>query len=423
MEIRRGFWVLMCVGVGAITGILLTQDDTFYRILYLCVAILLFGWVWTSLALRDITIERTIRGQRQQLGQIFEERFEVKNKFVIGHPWLEIRDFSNLPGSNGSRILSWIGAHQARSYISYTLLTRRGEYSLGPTEIRSGDPFGIFSKKKSFSKANAILVLPYVVDIHHFPFPPGYLSGGRAQKSHSPDVTPHASGVREYSPGDTLNRIHWKSTARRDRLISKDFDKDPRADVWVILDSHSSAQASIQSLDARIKFDPLKLWHRRRTVILPQEAFEYAVSSVASVVKYFLRTGQAVGFTTQGQQMVTVIPERGDRQFNKILEALAYIRPEGDLQLFGFIQAQADQFTRGSTIVLVTSSMDTSNQMAVSWLAQRRLRPVVIFIDPTSFGKEDRSASNFLLIKQSGVPVNKISEGANLADALENGFR
>jgi uncharacterized protein (DUF58 family) len=121
--------------------------------------------------------------------------------------------------------------------------------------------------------------------------------------------------------------------------------------------------------------------------------------------------------------MVTVIPERGDRQFNKILEALAYIRPEGDLQLFGFIQAQADQFTRGSTIVLVTSSMDTSNQMAVSWLAQRRLRPVVIFIDPTSFGKEDRSASNFLLIKQSGVPVNKISEGANLADALENGFR
>jgi uncharacterized protein (DUF58 family) len=42
--------------------------------------------------------------------------------------------------------------------------------------------------------------------------------------------------VRDYEPGDSFSRIHWRSTARRDRLVVKEFELDPLADIWIVPD-------------------------------------------------------------------------------------------------------------------------------------------------------------------------------------------
>jgi hypothetical protein len=55
----------------------------------------------------------------------------------------------------------------------------------------------------------------------------GLLSGGEALRRRTHYVTTNASGVRDYAPGDSFSRIHWRSTARRNRLIVKEFELDP----------------------------------------------------------------------------------------------------------------------------------------------------------------------------------------------------
>ena len=52
-------------------------------------------------------------------------------------------------------------------------------------------------------------------------------------------------GVREYVDGDPLNRIHWMSTARRDRLMVKEFELDPQSDVWIFLDAEREVQSTL----------------------------------------------------------------------------------------------------------------------------------------------------------------------------------
>jgi uncharacterized protein (DUF58 family) len=64
-------------------------------------------------------------------------------------------------------------------------------------------------------------------NIHSFPLPSGLLSGGEALRRRTHQITPNAAGVRDYAPGDPLNRIHWISTARRRRLMVKEFELDP----------------------------------------------------------------------------------------------------------------------------------------------------------------------------------------------------
>jgi uncharacterized protein (DUF58 family) len=56
--------------------------------------------------------------------------------------------------------------------------------------------------------------------------------------------------LREYSPGDSFDEIHWKATARRGRPITKVFQVERTQEVYVVLDaSRLSARKSTRSAD------------------------------------------------------------------------------------------------------------------------------------------------------------------------------
>ena len=60
---------------------------------------------------------------------------------------------------------------------------------------------------------------------------------GRSRRRRSP------RRVRPYAPGDSMNRIHWKSTARHGEIQVKEFDLEQTADAWIILDLQRGIQA------------------------------------------------------------------------------------------------------------------------------------------------------------------------------------
>ena len=89
----------------------------------------------------------------------------------------------------------------------------------------------------------SLVVTPATVDLPGFSPPTGYLPGGESVHRRTPYITSSVSGIRDYVPGDSINRIHWASTARTGRLISKEFELDPLADVWMFLDMYEDAHA------------------------------------------------------------------------------------------------------------------------------------------------------------------------------------
>src|SRR4030042_921393 len=157
-----------------------------------------------------------------------------------------------------------------------------------------------------------------MVDVRGFPTPPGLRPGGEALRRRTHQVTPNAAGVREYSTGDPLNRIHWLSTARRGRLIVKEFELDPLADVWIFLDGAEYVQASLPQpgMEARVK----DLWSHSGKIPLPPSTEEYAVCTAASLVRDYLRRGRAVGFVCAGQHLTLRSPARGGGRVGKTLE-------------------------------------------------------------------------------------------------------
>ncbi|HEX9616377.1 MAG TPA: DUF58 domain-containing protein [Anaerolineales bacterium] len=404
---------LLSLFAGFVTGLQL-----YYRLAYLWGLLLLFSWAWSKLILWGVQIRRLPRATRAQAGQVFEERFEINNPGRLPRVWLVVRDESPLPGTQGSRLFPLVEGRRGRTYLARTRLSRRGVYPLGPTILESGDPFGLFPVSRELPANDALLVYPMLFEVDHFPNPAGILPGGEALRRRTHQVTPNAAEVRDYAPGDPLNRIHWVSTARRGRLISKEFELDPQAEVWIFLDSSRTGQAGLPY--QAYAEDVEDLWKRKTEATLPPSTEEYGVSIAASLSRYFLRQGRAVGFVSSGQSLSLITPDRGGRQLSKILESLALLRAEGDLPLRGLVEIQAQHLPRGSTVVLITHSVEEDVALTADYLTRRGLRPVLVLIDASTFNGPSGTDQLAEMVRFLRIPFRVVHRGDHLGAALSD---
>jgi len=223
MTAGRAF-VLTILVIGGV-GVFVDGAVFYARLFYSGLALVIFaGWLALT-SLRGIRVERRARSLRATVGDVFEEHYEIINDSRGLKLWLEVANETTIPFARGSRILTLISPKQKRSYASRTWLTARGGFLLGPTRIRSGDPFGIFRVSKTFPAHESLVVLPMLFNVASFLSPPGLLPGGQVIRRKSPDVTPHAAGLREYAVGDPVKRIHWPTSIRRNQLMVKEFRK------------------------------------------------------------------------------------------------------------------------------------------------------------------------------------------------------
>lgn len=405
--------VLLGLSLLALTA---TGSPIYSRLSYLWLFLLLGNWVWALFSLRGVTLEREARTLRSQVGQVFEERFDVRVNGRLPRLWLEVRDESPLPGAHGSRVLTLLPGNQSRSYRAVTRLTRRGVFLLGPTVLTSGDPFGLFPVTHTVSSDTSLLVYPMITEVPGFPSPAGLLSGGEALRRRTHQITPNAAGVRDYAPGDSLNRIHWVSTARRGRLMVKEFELDPFAPVWIFLDAARPAQAALPHVEADDA--PVNYLSKRGTYMLPPSTEEYGISAAASLARYFIQRKRAVGLACKGDTLQILQAEAGGRQLGKMLEALALLRAEGDLSLLALVMAQARHLPRGSTAVIITPSVENDVAIALDYLQRRSLRPVAVLLDAESFGGPAGAAALAASIRLMGVPVRRLANGVPIGAAL-----
>lgn len=408
--------VLILLGLSLLGGVI-TGSQIYYRLSYVWLLLYLGNWVWAILSLRGVRVKRNARSLRAQLGQIFEERFDVINDSRLPRVWLEVRDASSLPGSLSSQVFTQIGGRQGRTYIARTRLVKRGVYALGPTQLISGDLFGLFPQQKEIPAEAALLVYPMLVDIRAFPGPIGLITGGDALRRRTPQITPNAAGVREYAPGDSMSRIHWPSTARRDMLMVKEFELDPQAEVWIFMDAE---QRLLAEMPWNPDFEVKSAWDKNVRIGLPPSTEEYSASIAASLARYYIRMKRAVGLVSRGENPVLLPSDRGGRQLIKILESLALWKADGDLPLLGLIEAQAQNIPRGSTVILVTPSTEKEIELATDYLVRRGLRPIVVLLDAKTFGGAESTEAVQEGLRIQNIPVRVIRCGDNLETSLSS---
>ncbi len=396
-----------------LTG-LLTGRAFFFNLAYLLGGLLLISLIWSLTAVRWLGISRKTRARRAQVGRNLDEVFTVQNLAFLPKLWLEVRDESDLPGHRASHVVPALGAKSSYRWYVETPCLVRGEFRLGPLSILSGDPFGLFLSPRKLAATSRIVVYPATVPVNKIELPVGVLSGGDAERRRAQFITTNASGVREYVNGDSFNRIHWASSARKDRLMVKEFEIDPMADVWMFVDfSRGSVveEPSVRRINGDGAVIPMGTG-------IPPSTEEYAVVIAASLAQYFIELERALGFVAYVPHREVYQPERGNRQLLRILETMAIARSKSTYSLGQILTLETPYLTRGTTLVIITASLDPAWITEAQILSRRGIRPMCILIDPASFGGMTRSDETRSMLRLGKIPSIVIHQGDDLTAAL-----
>lgn len=362
---------------------LFTGRSIFFNFAYLMGMLLILSFVWAFFSVRGVRIERYTRSRRGQVGRQFVEEFQIKNRGIQPKIGLEIHDYSTLPGHRVSQVSPLLWTMQTYRWKVATPCSVRGIFRLGTMTLINGDPFGLFSMQREIPASANVIIYPRTVALEAFHLPMGTLSGGDAQRRWTQQVTTNAAGVRDYVPGDAINRIHWKSTARRNTLIVKEFELDPQVDIWMFVDfsQRSLVDAPTLKRDAQ----GVIVNHRQETSI-PASTEEYAVVVAASIAEHFLQKERALGFTAYTPHRESLLPDRGDRQLTQILELLAVARSKSPRGLAEMLRTEGQLLSRGTSLIIVTASLDLEWITQAQILSGRGVRPTCVFIAPDGFG-------------------------------------
>lgn len=322
----------------------------------------LIAYFWARALARGLRLTRELRFGWAQVGDQLEERFTLSNTSWLPALWVEIADHSTLPGHAAS-LATGVDGTSNNSWIIKSVCARRGAFTLGPTTLRAGDPFSIYTITLENSATTNMMVMPPIVPLPRIEIAPGGRAGEGARRADSFERAISAKGVREYAPGDHLNAIHWRASAHHDSLLVRLFDSTPASDWWILLDLNARAQIGAGQ----------------------NSTMEHAIILAASLADRGLRAGHAVGLVTFTDNLIWLPPQSGETRRWEILRALAIASP-GARSLAELLAQLQASFKQRTSLIIITPDA------RADWIAQllplrwRGIVPTILLLDPISFG-------------------------------------
>jgi uncharacterized protein (DUF58 family) len=127
----------------------------------------------------------------------------------------------------------------------------RGVYAVGPVTYEKTDPVGLVSRRVHAGEALELLVAPRVTDLSVFAGGlTNDLDGATSQQLSMSDLAFHA--LREYVPGDDLRHVHWRSSAKADQLLVRQYHETRRGHVTVLVDGARASYPRLRDFELAV---------------------------------------------------------------------------------------------------------------------------------------------------------------------------
>ncbi len=320
------------------------------------------SYILTRLGLSDLEAGYAVSQLSAHVGDKLRVTYTLRNTGRLPKPWLEVHNPTTLPGGLPGRALSLRGRGE-RSWLVRTTLERRGHYRIEPLQIRTGDPFGFFEASAGVGQGITLVVYPRVDPLPLWRLPPASIEGAHASPERTLQVTPLATTVRPYAPGDSMNRIHWRTTAKTGEIQVKEFDLEQTADAWIFLDLEAACEVGTGD----------------------DSTTEVAVRAAASIADKAIGENRAVGLSVNGHRLTVLPADRGARQRLKILQLLAAVEADGQAPLNEALLTGLNRLRRGMTAIIITASMDPSFIRPLAALRARGIGVVVVTLDAAAY--------------------------------------
>jgi uncharacterized protein (DUF58 family) len=339
------------------------------------------GWSWNKYSLHGIQYKRSFSERRAFLGETVDVNVQVTNHKWLPVSWLRIDDEYPLPLTmldgevqpsskpdigllSSVMSLRWFDRARWRYRLR---CDKRGVYAFGPAHLQSGDLFGLFSSQVDEPSQDWLIIYPAVKPIADLTLPPKEPFGDIKGRQWIFEDPSRAVGIRDYGAQDDLKRIHWKATARQQKLQVKVYEPTTTFQLVIFLDMVTLP----------------KPWYGSIPGLL-----ERGISAAASIASYAVEKRFQVGLFANGcwpqsDQPLKVLPSRNPNQLTRILEALAAVSAVPTISIEALLSKESTYLPWGATLLVVTAVVTEELLAVMTRLQAAGRRMVLVCLEDT----------------------------------------
>ncbi|MGG0277362.1 DUF58 domain-containing protein [Bacillus rhizoplanae] len=306
-------------------------------------------------ALRDAEVKRTTNQKEYIAGEQFRSTIIIERKIPFPLLYLIIEDelppqFKNYKQAKAAKVILFPGFKRKISFQYVINTIPRGEHTFSNVRVKTGDIFGIIEKDIMFSVPNTFLIYPQYMNINYKQLENHFEQGALSANINLTKDSTVSVGVRQYKPGDRFSWIDWKATARKNNIMTKEFEQQRSQDVMIFMD---------------------------RT---PSPLFESIVTFTASLVRAILKQNSPASFVSVGKEQTVFPLHNGDTQLQQIFRHLAKVQADSIFPLSQTVEMELRKMYQPVTVILVTSDLSPDILKTAEGLAIKNRRLIVFVV-------------------------------------------
>ena len=381
--LKKWFFVFTIIIFNFILA-LRTSIKFFHFFFWFLVSYVALSFVWLLIEYFSVKLsfERRIIGRIQE-GDNLDIKAIIKNDsfFPLFNSVLLDSLTCAGPDEREYRVLiDYLGPKSILSEEYNCLCLQRGRYQLGPFFIYIFDPWGIFFLKKAYFIYSELFVYPQTFNIQKFP----RLTGGAApwfgiETGRISGDEHEFYGVREYKYGDSIKRIHWLSTARKNKLIIKEFQKQAFFRAVIVFNLNKDDNFGQQK----------------------DNIAEYTIKIVASVAKYLIEGDISLEIIAHVGEIVHIPFNKGPEHLEDIMKFLTIAQAESKVRLDEIFLEFSKYIPNDSTLILVILDKDWEYLPAILSSDKKNISiiPLVLLSSSFLYHLQEKKDTKKVLIK------------------------
>lgn len=297
---KEGGYFLILVFALGLTAIN-TGINLIYLLFAMCLSFIIVSGILSEYTLRGIVCERDLPAEAYP-GDYFPVTVALVNKKIRWPSfslWLE-HGVEGISGSHkfySRKIMPGVKEQKTGMWR----LEKRGKARFGKIKLSTGFPFGFFVKSTQLDETREMVIYPRISPVS--------LSlrdsrGGGETPMSQKGGGGELHGFREFVSGDDHKRIHWKTSAKVNKLMLMESEAVLERKVTVVFDN--------------------TLPHDKKSDSAPPESFEKAVGLTASIINHLAENGHEILLVTNDGKMES---DGSPESLQKIYRFLALIDP------------------------------------------------------------------------------------------------
>jgi uncharacterized protein (DUF58 family) len=137
--------------------------------------------------------------------------------------------------------------------------------------------------------------------------------------------------LREYQSGDEIRNIAWPATARRAKLITREFTTERSQQVWIVLDAGRLSRTAFslrRKIGARLRQSTGDSFHDE-DLILSLTQLDQSTGAAVALAQAVMQAGDKAGLLVYGQRIQQqLLPAEGTGHLRQFVDALSQVRAE-----------------------------------------------------------------------------------------------